>query len=257
MTKLISSLLILLPLLGFAQSSFQVEADKFFKQYVTNGSVDYRQLANNDAIDPLVATIASTDPASYSGNARKAYLINAYNVLVIKQVLENYPLQSVLDINGFFDAKKQNVGGRQLTLNQLEKDLLLKEFNDARLHFVLVCGALGCPPIIDEAYRADQLEAQLNRQTRLALNDDNFIRTNGEKVELSQIFEWYAKDFGGSKANVLRFINDYRTGKLPVDSKVTYYAYDWSLNIIGAGRTEVTIPSATTASGVERYRTWP
>jgi hypothetical protein len=112
----------------------------------------------------------------------------------------------------------------------LEKDLLLKEFNDARLHFVLVCGALGCPPITNFAYTPAKLEAQLSKQTKLALNDPAFLRVNGDKAELSKIFEWYASDFGGSKSAVLSFINKYRDEAVPTSAKVSYYTYDWTLN---------------------------
>jgi len=212
------------------QADFTSETDALLKRYVKQGRVDYTGLKSSAALQPLIAKIAATDPGSLSGNSKKAYLINAYNLLVINQALENYPLASVLDVKGFFDGNKQNVGGKKLTLNQLEKGILLKEFNDARLHFVLVCGALGCPPITNFAYTPAKLEAQLDKQTKLALNDPTFLRVNGDKASLSKIFEWYTKDFGGSKSAVLSFINKYRDEAVPANAKVSYYEYDWTLN---------------------------
>ncbi|MEM9258889.1 MAG: DUF547 domain-containing protein, partial [Bacteroidota bacterium] len=216
--------------------------------HVKNGRVDYTTLKASNELAPLIADIEAVDLSALSGNERKAFLINAYNLLVVNQALENHPLKSVLDVSGFFDGKKQNIGGRKLTLNQLEKDLLLKEYKDARLHFVLVCGALGCPPITNFAYQPAKLEAQLERQTRLALNDAAFIRVNDNEVGLSQIFEWYASDFGGSKAKVLDFINGYRTTALPADAKVSYYTYDWSLNKT-VGRASLDTPQTETQGG--------
>jgi hypothetical protein len=212
------------------QGDFISDTDALLKRYVKQGRVDYVGLKASNDLDPLIQKVATVDLSVLKGNDKKAFLLNAYNLLVIKQVLENYPLKSVLDVNGFFDGKKQNVGGRKLTLNQLEKDLLLKEFNDARLHFVLVCGALGCPPITNFAYTPAKLEAQLSKQTKLALNDPAFLRVNGDKAELSKIFEWYASDFGGSKSAVLSFINKYRDEAVPTSAKVSYYTYDWTLN---------------------------
>ena len=245
MLRSISSLIFVLILQTqlFATASpaaFFDETDALLTRYVDNGRIDYAGLQQSNALRPLLAEIAEVDLNSLSGSERKAYLINAYNLLVIGQALEHYPLNSVLDVNGFFDRVKHTVGGRQLTLNQLEKDLLLREYEDARLHFVLVCGALGCPPITEFAYQPSQLEAQLERQTRLALNDPNFIKVaaDGSRVQLSQIFEWYAGDFGGNKANVLSFINEYRTTAIPAGVQVSYYNYDWSLNQ-NRGRTSV------------------
>ncbi len=124
------------------------------------------------------------------------------------------------------------MGGRSLTLNELEKAYLLKPFEDARLHFVLVCGAKGCPPIIAEAYRPGQLDRQLERQTHLAINDPGFIRVNEaeKKAELSQIFQWYAGDFGGNQKAVVAYINQYRETPIPEDYQIGYDDYDWSLN---------------------------
>ncbi|MEM7574217.1 MAG: DUF547 domain-containing protein [Bacteroidota bacterium] len=248
MFRSVLSLLALLVLQSqlFAATStaaFFNETDALLMRYVDQGRIDYAGLQQSDALQPLLEEIAAVDLNSLSGNERKAYLINAYNLLVISQALEHYPLNSVLDVSGFFDRQRHTVGGRQLTLNQLEKDLLLREFSDARLHFVLVCGALGCPPITEFAYQPQQLEAQLNRQTRLALNDPNFIQVaaEGNRVQLSQIFEWYAADFGGSKANVLRFINEYREREIPAGVQISYYNYDWSLNE-SRGRAQINAP---------------
>ena len=235
--------------------AFLASTDALLMRYADDGRIDYAALQQSGAHLPLVAQIAATPLDQLQGAERKAFLINAYNVLVIAQVIEHYPLASVLDVKGFFDATKHDVGGKRITLNHLEKQLLLKPYGDARLHFALVCGATGCPPITSFAYVPDQLDAQLDRQTRLAVNDATFIRTADGEIELSQIFEWYAADFGGSKARVLDFINSFRQNPLAADRKVSYYRYDWSLNA-GSARTgaiaqpqgEVNFSNATPAS---------
>ena len=248
LTPLLLLLFVSTTLVAGTPAEFTAKTDALLRTYVKSGRVDYAGLRASKDLQPLIADIAAVNLNSLKGNERKAYLINAYNLLVINQVLENYPLQSVLKVNGFFDGKKQNVGGRKMTLNQLEKDLLLKETKDARLHFVLVCGALGCPPITNFAYAPAKLEAQLNRQTKLALNNNQFLRASGDKVGLSKIFEWYAGDFGGSRAKVLAWINQYRNQALPADAKVSYYEYDWTLNQTN-GRAGVETKDEASGSG--------
>ena len=227
-------------------SAFFASADAFFMRYADGGSVDYAALKRSGDHEALVAQIAATPLGSLRGDERTAFLINAYNVLVIEQAVAHYPLRSVLDVPDFFDAAKHDVGGERVTLNDLEKELLLKVTGDARLHFALVCGAVGCPPIISEAYAPTRLQAQLDRQARLALNDARFIRVSGERVELSQIFEWYASDFGGSKAAVVAYVNGFRQNPLPAGAKVGYYRYDWSLN--GGSARAGAVPEASGAS---------
>ena len=77
------------------------------------------------------------------------------------------------------------------------------------------------------------LDAQLEKQTVTALNDNNFIRViNKKKVQVSQIFEWYTQDFKQNGASLVDFINTYRTEKIPDGTRVSYYPYDWTLNAV-------------------------
>ena len=215
-----------------AQDDFFSQVNAFFGEHVTDGRLDYGTIRNDEAFPGLVQQVAAQDLAALADDARKAFLINAYNILVIKGVIDHYPISSVQDVAGFFDRKRYVVAGQSLTLNELEKSFLLEPYQDARLHFVLVCGAVGCPPIINGAYRPETVEQQLEQQTRQALSDPSFIRidTAETSVELSQIFRWYAADFGGSQQNIVAFINRFREKPLPDAYRIGFYNYDWSLN---------------------------
>ncbi|MFH4966391.1 DUF547 domain-containing protein [Gaetbulibacter sp. M235] len=126
----------------------------------------------------------------------QSFWINAYNLCVIKGIVENYPVKSPLDVQGLFDKKIFIIGGEERTLDEIENKLLRGNFpKESRFHFVLVCAGLGCPPIIDRAYLPSTLEVQLQQQTKLSLNNPDFVRINGNKVLLSQIFEWCMNDF--------------------------------------------------------------
>ena len=150
--------------------------------------------------------------------------------MVIDGIVKNYPIKSPLDKPGFFDKNKNEIGATHITLNDIENKLLRKNFpKDPRFHFVLVCGGLGCPPIINAAYLPSTLDAQLEKQTKLALNDNRFIRINKNKVAISQIFEWYKSDFEHD-GKVMDFINKYRSEQLPENAKISFYPYDWTLN---------------------------
>lgn len=236
MRKLLS-LTLLLFLLAFSAHAQQVnsffdEADALFGKYVENGRVNYAAVARGSEMDRVIELLASSDVSGQDAATQKAFYINAYNLLVIHAVAERLPVESVLKVEGFFNRLQYRVAGEMLTLDQIEKEKLLKTYGDPRFHFVVVCGAVDCPPITNFAYRPENLEAQLRQQTRRALNDANFIQVNRSthQVQLSQIFEWYASDFGGSKASALAFINRYRENPIPADYSIDFYRYDWSLN---------------------------
>jgi hypothetical protein len=211
--------------------SFFKKSDVFFKKYVANSKVDYAAVKSNSS--DLEALLNLTENANLNGltdNETKAFWINAYNLHVIKGVVAKYPVKSPLDVPGFFDKIQYTVAGNKITLNDIENKKIREKYNDARIHFVLVCGANSCPPIIEGAYFPETLEKQLNEQTKLALNNPNFIKVSKGKVSVSQIFEWYKKDFITKKSNEIDFINKFRTTKISSNSKLGYYTYDWTLN---------------------------
>ena len=202
--------------------------DVFYKNYVTSGLVDYKLLKSGSTeMDSLVKIIGNYTPTN--DQDKKAFLINSYNLFVIKQLTDAYPITSPQKIKGFFDNKVFKVLGNWYSLNEIENIELRKFYKDPRLHFVLVCGALGCPPIINEAYTPDKLEILLNTQTKLALNNSEFIRVENDKVFLSEIFKWYADDFTQDQA-LIDFLNLYKDIKLPKHYTIDFYPYDWKIN---------------------------
>ncbi len=234
--KKITFILLFITSIGWTQNitSFFKETDAFFKEYVQNGRVNYKAIKENpESLQKILAMTNSLSVTKNDAKTYQAYWINIYNLSVIKGIIDNYPVKSPLDIKGFFDITKHVVGGKKITLNDIEHTLLRKQFHDARFHFVLVCAGLGCPPIINEAYMPETLELQLERQTRIALNREDFIKVNTQKrrVQLSEIMKWYKEDFT-QNGNEIKFINQYRTDKIDEKSKISYYPYNWNLNEI-------------------------
>lgn len=214
-------------------SEFTVKTDEVFNDYVKTDVVDYVKLKKYAPISSLVDAIAKMDLKNATPNEEKAFYINAYNLLGINQVSNAYPISSVNDIDGFFEIP-HTVAGQTLTLNQIEHEVLFKKYPDPRLHFVLVCGAISCPPITDYAYTPEKLDAQMDQQTKLAVNNPIVVQKTKSNLNVSQIFKWYVKDFGGSEKGVYQFINKYRKAKFPPGLKLKYQEYDWTLNDVNA-----------------------
>jgi len=213
-------------------NTFLNQADTFFKEHVASGRVEYAGIYKDQSeLDNLLDIAKGVSVSKEDANNYQAFFINAYNLCVIKGLIDNYPTDSPLDIAGFFDEKLYSLGEKDMTLNDIEHKLLRGQFNDARFHFVLVCGALGCPPLIGQAYLPNTLNSQLDTQTKIALNG-SFLRVNAKKkrVEASQIMEWYKEDFTMNGASEIDFINKYRTDKIPNNFKLKYFPYDWRVN---------------------------
>jgi len=212
---------------------FFTEANTFFATTCQNNRVDYIAASTDERLPKLIEHLANYSP---SEEEKKAYLINAYNLFVIRKVSQQIPFNSPSDDGGFFTDKTQLLNGEKISLDAIENKLLRPVYKDPRLHFVLVCGAVSCPPIANYAYTPESLHEQLDKQTVAALNDDAFVyQKDAEKtVYLSQIFEWYGSDFGKNKQEVIEYINNYRVNDFDGSHKIKYYPYDWTLNDVAS-----------------------
>jgi hypothetical protein len=217
-----------------ALDNFFAKADLFLRTHVSGGAVDYTAIrSNRTTLNELVTMMSTADLSSEGTLTTKAFWINAYNITMIKSVVDHMPINSPLDVAGMFDAKKHTVAGESLTLSDIENKKLRPVYHDARIHFVLVCGAKGCPSLLAGAYMPTTLDLQLTAQTRKALNDALWTQVDAAKraVRLSEIFKWYEADFTTGGQTLIQYVNRYRSTPIPSDYKVEYYTYDWSLNI--------------------------
>lgn len=233
MKPIILAFLMLSSILTSAQSleDFFSSSDQFFKTYVNDGKVDYKRIYENpSALNSILNNAKLINVSVNDDNTYKAFWINAYNLLVIQEVINHYPVKSPLDVKGFFDIKTHQIGNANYTLNSIENELLRGNFTDPRIHFVLVCGAKGCPPIVPNSYTPEKLEAQLTEQTKKAING-SFIQVNAKKktVLVSQIMEWYKEDFL-LRGNEIDFLNEYLDEPIPAKYTLGYFNYNWNLN---------------------------
>lgn len=216
------------------------EYNRLLGEYVFDHLVDYNawtaNKADKSALDQYVDQMAALDPAAWPRDEALAYWLNLYNAVTLQLVLNNYPLGSIKDIGGFMKKspwKRElvTVGGRVLTLNNIENEVIRPTFHEPRIHFALNCASLGCPPLAQAAFDAEHLSAQLDAACRLALNQERWVKVVGDKVLLTKIFDWYRTDFESDGGSVLGFIRRYRTEPLPKgEPKVEFMSYDWHLN---------------------------
>lgn len=216
-------------------NSLATATTTFLQKHVSaEGQVNYQAIKASPAeLNSLLKQVQTLNVQALSAAEKKAFYLNAYNLVVIGAVVESYPLTSVMKVPGFFDKQIHLVAGEKLTLNELENTKLRAPYHDPRVHFALVCAAKGCPRLSRQAYAPATVEAQLTSQAQRVLQDSQFIRVEEgqKKVLLSEIFKWYEADFKATGKPVTAYINQFRGGRpIPAGFVTDYYSYDWSLN---------------------------
>ncbi len=235
-----------LPVAGqsFDHSAF----DALLKRHVVNGMVDYDAFKREPSFDAYLSALANTDPGVLPRDEELALWINAYNAYTIQLINKHGERESIRNINktlffkfnGPWDESLATVGGKSYTLDHIEHKIIRPEFKEPRIHFALVCAAMGCPPLRREAYTGDKLDAQLREQGMIFITaSPNKTRVDVASKILyhSSIFGYYKDDFGGSIKAMAQYLSLWfppgsaeRALLASGDFKAVETEYDWTLN---------------------------
>ncbi len=174
--------------------------------------------------------------------AQIAFWINAYNALTIYGILREYPTSSIRNhtakLFGYNIWKDLQllVGGQPYSLEDIEHQILRK-MGEPRIHFAIVCASIGCPRLLNRAYTADQLDAQLGANAAHFFADPTKFRvdTANRIVYVSPIFDWFGSDFGPDPVAQIQSVLPYlpQSARSFVQAggfRVKFLDYDWGLN---------------------------
>jgi hypothetical protein len=238
----------LLALPASAQTFDHSPFDELLKKHVVKGMVDYDAFAESGSFKDYLKSLEAADVSKLSDRERLAFWINAYNAYTIALINKHEERASIRSINkdaGLVKAKgpwKEPIvkaAGKTYSLDEVENEIIRKQWREPRIHFALVCAAMSCPPLRSEAYTGAKLDAQLDSQGRAFVPDPargSRVDVKARTVHASKIFDWYKEDFGGSKEAIGRFIAQYHAESpekqllLSGDFDLDYLEYDWTLN---------------------------
>jgi hypothetical protein len=242
---------------GVRQRAF----DEILDLYVRDGFVYYRALKLERArFDRVIEQLAAARVDGLSRDEQLAFWLNAYNALVLRTVIDHYPIDgkstqypanSIRQIPGAFETARHMAAGRSVTLDDIE-NTILPEFHDPRVYFALGRGAVGSGRLRSEAFAADRLETQLTNVAGECARRPECVQIDrsGNQVLASSIFSWREREFAAayagaassrfsSRSSVERAILAYVEPKLfgleqeflardAFDMK--FLPFDWSLN---------------------------
>ena len=235
--------------------------DQVLDLYVRGGDVYYRALKSDRArLDGYVNQLATASVDALSRDEQIAFWLNAYDALVLKTVIDHYPIQarsadypakSIRQIPGAFERVTHRVAGRGLTLDAIEQTVLA-QFRDPRMYFALGRGAVGSGRLRSEAFAPERIEQQLTEVAQECVTRAGCIQIDREsgKVGVSSIFSWREKEFAAAYAAaapaafaargpIERAVLAFVEPKLLMTEKeflakntfqIVYTPFDWALN---------------------------
>lgn len=218
----------------------------FLQRYIdtdSNNKVRYATVSATDKsqLEDYIQQLSLLNPLEYNKKEQFAYWVNMYNAVTIKVILDHYPVKSIRKIKldgglfaiGPWKSKVVTVNGQQLSLDNIEHDILRPIWQDPRIHYAVNCASIGCPKIASLAFTSENTEDLLEKNAREFINSDNGVLLDTNKLVVSKIYQWYSEDFGDNRksliAHLLQYAEGERSQALQADPSIKY-AYDWNLN---------------------------
>ncbi|KAI9132817.1 DUF547 domain-containing protein [Acaryochloris sp. CCMEE 5410] len=219
--------------------------DSLLQKYVNDqGQVAYGSWQRDSLaeLEQWLTNVSDVDLQRLDRQQAIAFLLNLYNALTIRQVLHQYPIDSIrpqvlgipnwLTFLRFFTRTIYTLNGQSLSLNTIEHKILRQQYPEPRIHFALVCASVGCPLLRAEAYIPDRLTAQLEDDCERFINNPDKVRYDAasQTLHCSKIFKWYKTDFLTVADSIPTYVGRYFKDPLPPDVTIVYLPYSWDLN---------------------------
>ena len=229
--------------------------DNLLAKYVRPGGdglnrVDYAAWKGNSAdmlgLNAVVNAFATMSVSTLPKAEQFCVWANLYNALTLQVVLGRFPVRSIRDIKssplamGPWKDKRITVQGKRLSLDDIEHNILRKQWRDPRVHYAVNCASIGCPNLLRRGWRSETLEAELTAAARAFINSPRGVRVvRAGQVRVSSIYQWFKVDFGSTDAGVLAHLRQYAAPALAaqlMNARIVGHDYDWSINAISGGR---------------------
>ncbi len=200
------------------------------KHVSKDGTVNYKGFKQDKiALRAYLKALGTNMPTeTWTYEDKLAYWLNVYNAFTVKLIIDNYPIKSIKDIKDPWDLRFFKLGVKWYTLNDVEHRVLRK-MKDPRIHFGINCASISCPPLLNKAFTAKNVGQELEKLTIAFINDPKQNTITPNKIEISKIFSWFAKDFK-RKGSLVSFLNKYSKITINTTAKKSFKPYNWSLN---------------------------
>jgi hypothetical protein len=189
--------------------------DEILDIYVRDGLVYYYALRQErgkfDRYVQALGDVSADTIAKWPQPRQLAYWINAYNAFVLRTVIDAYPIRgkapdypaiSIRQIPGAFERRTFRAGGRQLTLDAIERDVI-GSFDDPRALLALSRGAVGGSRLKSEAFTADRIDQQLTTMTSELVTRRVLVQVDAanNRLSVNPMFSWREALFTRTLAN--------------------------------------------------------
>lgn len=156
------------------------------------------------------AQLSKTSPATLAADDQLAFWLNLRNALVLAHISEAGGRASMKKDRGdgsspgaAWTAKTVTVDGVALSIDDIERGIVLANWKDARVIYGFYQGAAGGPSAERRAFRGETVWTDLAAAGKRFMTSSTGFELTRKSAEVSAIFDWYGAElFGGDEATL-------------------------------------------------------
>lgn len=189
---------------------------QLLKEFVKDNSVDYAALKKSPLLKESMREIAHISPAKMiNDKERLSYWLNVYNLIVIKECADRFPIKDLRELANDPTRRKFTVGGDKLSMQTIKVDKIEPLFNDnfPEEVFLMCGGAMGHPPILDHPVEPEKMDKDMKQASFLWVMDPLNVQYDRYKgrFDVGPFMQWhedlFAKRYGSAMDFVISFLN--------------------------------------------------
>jgi hypothetical protein len=209
-----------------------------FTRYVSDGLVSYKDIMVSPEYKIYKVVSADLDnfsPEILPVKERISFYINLYNIMVIDFVISKKIKKTVLEIENFFIDLKYSVGGKRISLYDIEFKIL-KNIDDInikrKIPFSLVRGTKTSPHL--RFFRGGELDNLLDMCVKDYIASSEIVLIPEKKqILLPEFIKWHLdvfKTLEDVKKFFEGFFKNHRQKQLENIHNLIFLDHDWQLN---------------------------
>lgn len=185
------------------------------------GVLDYVYVSNRGlgGLASYVYALQHVPVSKLSRDEQLAFWLNLHNALAAQttaQSLDSIAQWSAttrhLVLGKPWREKNVEVEGQSLSLVDIERRILMRQWNDPRVLYGIHLPALGAPALPAKPFTGDSVWKMLENRARAFVNSDQALEFHGDDIHVSSLYFWDDQLFN-NEAEVLNHLQHFATAE--------------------------------------------
>lgn len=215
-----------------------------FSDNSSRGALDFLHIARRGYgfISQFVFQLQEVPVSRLNRDEQLAYWLNLHNAAAVRQTAVKFPFKDEstreLVLGDAWRADIFTVEDQKLSLEDIERRILFRQWPDARVIYGVYLPASGAPPLSDQPFTGAEVWRQLEARGRAYVNRGPALELAGEELHVSALYYWDKALFADDAAliaHLRKYAEPPLAQKLAGITAVRASWLNWRLNSFNSG----------------------